>query len=99
MLAINQFECGPTLTHATATAAYRAGVARIEAGATQVDCAPLRQFDSAALAVLLGWRRVAQGRGVTLQFLNFPAHLTSLAGAYGIESLLADSRHSIAVPA
>ena len=45
MLAINQFECGPTLTHATATAAYRSGVARIEAGATRVDCTPLRQFD------------------------------------------------------
>jgi phospholipid transport system transporter-binding protein len=99
MLAISQFECGPTLTHATATAAYRAGVARIEAGATQVDCAPLRQFDSAALAVLLGWRRVAQGRGATLQFLHLPAQLASLAGAYGIESLLVDPRHPIVVPA
>jgi phospholipid transport system transporter-binding protein len=99
MLANSQFECGPTLTHATATAAYLAGVVRIEAGATQVDCAPLRQFDSAALAVLLGWRRVAQGRGATLQFLNFPAQLASLAGAYGIESLLTDSRHPTAVPA
>jgi phospholipid transport system transporter-binding protein len=93
------FDCGPTLTHATATAAYRAGVARIEAGATRVDCAPLRQFDSAALAVLLGWRRAARGHGVTLQFLHFPAQLANLAGAYGIESLLLDARHPGAQPA
>src|ERR1700722_7105850 len=99
MLAISQFECGPPLTLATATAVYGAGGARIGAGGTQVDCALLRQFDSAALAVLLGWRRVAQGRGATLQFLNLPAQLASLAGAYGIESLLVDSRHPIMVPA
>jgi phospholipid transport system transporter-binding protein len=85
------FDCGTTLTHATASVAYRSGVARIEAGATRVNCAPLRHFDSSALAVLLGWRRAAQSRGATLQILHFPAQLASLAGAYGIESLLHDS--------
>lgn len=87
------FATGTTLTHATATAAFAAGLARIAAGATAVDCAPLAQFDSAALAVLLGWRRAAAARGASLQVLNLPAQLASLAGAYGIDALLAAAPH------
>ncbi len=85
------FETGATLTHATATAVYQAGLARIAAGASRVDCAPLAQFDSSALAVLLGWRRAAVERGATLEIINLPAQLASLAAAYGIDTLLADS--------
>lgn len=96
------FETGTTLTHATATAAFKAGLGRIAAGATQtqaveaeiqVDCAALAQFDSAALAVLLGWRRAAAARGLRLQVLNLPAQLASLAKAYGIDTLIASPSH------
>jgi len=82
------FDTGATLTHATATAAFEAGLARIAAGADQVDCAPLQQFDSSALAVLLGWRRAAAARGAHLEVINLPAQLASLAVAYGIDTLL-----------
>jgi len=87
------FETGTTLTHTTATAAFKAGLARIAAGATQVDCAALTQFDSAALAVLLGWRRAAAVRGLSLQVLNLPAQLANLAGAYGIDTLIDAPSH------
>jgi phospholipid transport system transporter-binding protein len=82
------FETGSTLTHATATAALAAGLARIAAGATEVDCTPLAQFDSSALAVLLGWRRAAAARGAALTITHLPAQLASLADAYGIAALL-----------
>jgi len=87
------FETGTTLTHATATAAFKAGLARIAAGATEVDCTALAQFDSTALAVLLGWRRAVAARGLSLQVLNLPAQLVSLASAYGIATLIATSSH------
>jgi phospholipid transport system transporter-binding protein len=87
------FETGPTLTHPTARAVLDAGLARIAAGAVQVDCAKLTQFDSSALAVLLAWQRAAAGRGAALEVLHVPVGLASLAGAYGIDSLLGGARH------
>jgi phospholipid transport system transporter-binding protein len=87
------FATGATLTHATARVVFEAGLAQIAAGATQVDCAALTQFDSAALAVLLGWRRAAVEHGTALEVLNLPAQLASLAVAYGIDTLLTPVSH------
>ncbi|PRX26340.1 phospholipid transport system transporter-binding protein [Paraburkholderia sp. BL18I3N2] len=89
---VSRFECGATLTHASATAALGAGLQRIAAGATGVDCAPLAQFDSSALAVLLAWQRAAQARGATFEIVNLPAGLASLAQAYGVDTLIG-ARH------
>jgi phospholipid transport system transporter-binding protein len=88
MTLVTMFETGGTLTFDTATAVLAAGLARIEAGATRVDCAPLERFDSSALAVLLAWRRAARARRVELQISHLPAGLVSLAEAYGVSSLL-----------
>ncbi len=87
-----RFETGATLTHASAKAALVAGLERIAGGATAVDCAPLAQFDSSALAVLLAWKRAAIARGAALDIFNLPAGLASLAQAYGIDTLLS-ARH------
>ncbi|CAH2782987.1 MAG: Phospholipid ABC transporter-binding protein MlaB [uncultured Paraburkholderia sp.] len=88
----NRFECGATLTHESAKAALSAGLQRIAAGANGVDCAPLTQFDSFALAVLLAWERAAQARGARFEIVNLPAGLASLAHAYGVDSLIT-TRH------
>jgi phospholipid transport system transporter-binding protein len=84
----SRFESGATLTHASAKVALAAGLQRIAAGATGVDCAPLAQFDSSALAVLLAWERAAQARGSKFEIVNLPAGLASLAQAYGVDTLL-----------
>ncbi|MGF6903853.1 STAS domain-containing protein [Paraburkholderia sp. GAS348] len=84
----SRFESGATLTHESAKAAFEAGLQRIAAGATGVDCAPLAQFDSSALAVLLAWERAAQARGMAFEIVNLPAGLASLAQAYGVDTLL-----------
>lgn len=84
----SRFESGATLTQASANAALAAGLQRIAAGATGVDCAPLTQFDSSALAVLLAWKRAAQARGAAFGIVNLPAGLASLAQAYGVDSLV-----------
>jgi phospholipid transport system transporter-binding protein len=92
---MNPFSTGTTLTHASAKAALAAGIASIETGATGVDCAPLAEFDSSALAVLLAWRRAAQARGAAFEIANLPAGLGSLAQVYGVDVLLtAQPRHS-----
>ncbi len=88
----NRFESGATLTHESAKAALAAGLQRIAAGANGVDCAPLAQFDSSALAVLLAWERAAQARGIKFEIVNLPAGLASLAQAYGVDTLLS-TRH------
>ena len=88
----NRFESGATLTHESAKAAFEAGLQRIAAGATGVDCAPLAQFDSSALAVLLAWARAGEARGVKFEIVNLPAGLASLAQAYGVDTLLS-ARH------
>jgi phospholipid transport system transporter-binding protein len=92
------FATGATLTHASAATALAAGLARIEAGATVIDCAALTQFDSSALAVLLAWRRAGQARGTVLEIQNVPAGLASLAQVYGIDTLFA-AQHSSPVSA
>jgi len=92
----DQFATGPALTHASAKEALAAGLARIVSGARGVDCAPLKQFDSSALAVLLAWQRAANARGAALEIVNLPAGLASLAQAYGVDTLLS-ARHSRSV--
>jgi phospholipid transport system transporter-binding protein len=84
----NRFDSGATLTHESANAALAAGLQRIAAGAGGVDCAPLTQFDSSALAVLLAWVRAAAARGAKFEIINLPAGLASLAQAYGVDTLL-----------
>ena len=89
---MSRFDTGATLTHASAKAALAAGLERIAAGATSVDCAPLTQFDSSALAVLIAWQRAARARGQSLDVVNLPPALASLARAYGVDPLLGE-RH------
>ncbi|WP_153099266.1 STAS domain-containing protein [Paraburkholderia hayleyella] len=85
---MKRFASGATLTHASATAVLAMGLQQIEAGAQEVDCAALTQFDSSALAVLLAWQRAAQARHASLDIVNLPAGLANLAQAYGIAELL-----------
>lgn len=53
-----------------------------------IDFARVTEVDSAALALLLEWRRVAARRGTQLTFLNLPPNLVALATLYGIEQLV-----------
>ncbi len=91
---MSAFVTGSALTQSNARAALKTGLAHIATGADQVDCAPLAHFDSAALAVLLAWYRVARARGIALRVLNLPAQLANLARAYGIDTLILDNKNN-----
>ena len=58
-------------------------------GAGIVDLAGVDGVDSAAVAVLLAWKRRAVTDGKPLVFTNLPASLISLASLYGVDDLLA----------
>jgi phospholipid transport system transporter-binding protein len=82
------FQPTQTLTVDNADVALQAGLRAIEAGQTEIDLAQLTAVDSAGVATLLAWRRAAQAKQRSLQFLNLPANLRSLGELYGVSDLL-----------
>jgi phospholipid transport system transporter-binding protein len=82
-----------TLTLAQAKAAVVAveealGQGRVETGVFLIDAAALRTFDTAAIAVLLEARRLAQAAGRGLAVRGALPALVELAGLYGVDGLL-----------
>lgn len=59
--------------------------------ATEIDLAPLRDFDSAAIAVLLAIRRRGAGSGQRVRCVNPPPNLRKLAALYDVDGLLFDA--------
>jgi phospholipid transport system transporter-binding protein len=57
----------------------------------EIEAGLLANFDSSALAVLLGCRREAQSLTKTLKFKQFPPKLRELAMLYGVSELLVES--------
>jgi phospholipid transport system transporter-binding protein len=53
-----------------------------------VSLSGLRAVDSAAVAVMLSWRRRAAAEGKKLAFVDVPPNLVALAELYGVEDLL-----------
>jgi len=51
----------------------------------QFDLSAVSQSNSAALALLLEWLKMAKKHQVSLSFSNIPEHLRELARVYGIE--------------
>jgi phospholipid transport system transporter-binding protein len=57
----------------------------------EIQAGQLADFDSSALAVLLGCRREAESLSKTLKFKQFPVKLHELATLYGVSELLVES--------
>jgi len=72
----------------TAAALKKAGDAAIAAGAAKVDLSAVTDADSAAVAILLSWVRVAQDQRASLSIVNPPESIRSLATLYGVAELL-----------
>ena len=62
--------------------------AEVAAPLVVVDASNLRQFDSAALAVLLDCQRAAEAFGKPFTVRRAPAKLFALAHLYGVDTLL-----------
>jgi phospholipid transport system transporter-binding protein len=82
-----------SLIHAQANACLTQWVAQLKAQplsteSVQVDVSALQDFDSSALAVLLGLRRELMASGRQLVVLGMTARLRELATLYGVVDLL-----------
>ncbi len=53
-----------------------------------VDLSGITEVDSAALSLLLEWRRTARVAKREIEFVNLPANLRSLADLYGVSELI-----------
>jgi phospholipid transport system transporter-binding protein len=85
----------PTLMHAQADACLSQWISQLQGHAdpaqtepVRVDASALSDFDSSALAVLLGLRRVAKAQGRAVLVEGMSARLRELATLYGVLDLL-----------
>jgi phospholipid transport system transporter-binding protein len=58
-------------------------------GVAVIDMSDVAQADSAALALLIEWRKFAARQGLRLELRGVPAQLRALAAAAGLEALRA----------
>lgn len=64
------------------------GSAEIANGARVVDFSHVGKVDSAALSLMLAWRRRAVALGNRIGYRNIPDSLMSLAKLYGVAELI-----------
>lgn len=76
------------ITNENAAALIEAGAAAIRAGDLTIDLSAVTKVDSAAVALLLEWQRVASAAGTTAAFVSVPPALCSLATLYGMDEVL-----------
>lgn len=92
MSAAATFSLPAQLTMAVAAGAYaqvQAALAPVRGPQPfTVDASGLREFDTAALAVLLEAHRVCESLGAPLAVAGAPAKLAQLAALYGVDGLL-----------
>lgn len=80
-----------SVTMDDASVALRAIESALAAGGgdtLQIDASALADVDTAAVALLLHARRLAQARGGSVVLRHVPERLIALARLYGVESLL-----------
>jgi len=78
-----------TITNANAAHIVAQGEAAIRAGDLEIDFSGVVRCDTAAVACVLAWMRVAQAGGRKLVLRALPKDLVSLAKLYNVEALIA----------
>jgi len=81
---------GP-LTIANAAQLAEEGRRMFVAERVLVDLEGVTEVDSAAVSLLLEWRRAAASANRQIEYIHLPANLRSLAALYGVADLLAEA--------
>ena len=81
---------GP-ITIANATAVLAESASLFTTPRVIVDLSNVTEVDSAAVSLLLEWRRAAGRAQRHIEFVNLPESLKSLADLYGVSHLLASA--------
>jgi phospholipid transport system transporter-binding protein len=67
------------------------GVALFDGEDVTIDLGRVTEADSAAVSLLLEWRREAGCRRLQIRFLNMPQNLQSLMQLYGVSELMSNA--------
>jgi len=78
---------GP-ITMENVTAVLAEGTQLFKSPRVVVDLKAVTEVDSAAVSLLLEWRRAAEKENRRIEFENVPANLESLAELYGVAHLI-----------
>lgn len=90
-LEMSELKLPSTLLHDQADACLAQCLAQCQSSmqsVVKVDASALVEFDSSALAVLLGLRRLVLAQGGSLHITGMTARLRELASLYGVLELL-----------
>ena len=90
MIACDEGRCsvqGP-ITMGTVTAVLAESASLFTKPSLVVDLGGVTDVDSAAVSLLLEWRREAAKAGRRIEYANVPANLQTLAELYGVVDLL-----------
>lgn len=71
-----------------AAALLTAGCGALDKDLEVIDLAEVKDADSSALAVMLGWMRAAGQAGRQVQYANLPPAVRALAELYAIDAIL-----------
>ncbi|SPJ17309.1 conserved hypothetical protein [Burkholderiales bacterium] len=77
-----------SITNQNAAFIVEAGQAAIRGGDLVIDFSAVVRCDTAAVACVLAWIRLAQSSGKKLVLVALPKDLLSLAKLYGVETLI-----------
>ena len=77
-----------TITNANAASIVVQGEAALRAGDMVIDFTGVVRCDSAAVACVIAWMRVAQAAGRKLELQALPKDLISLAKLYNVDALI-----------
>jgi phospholipid transport system transporter-binding protein len=77
-----------SITNQNAARVVAAGQSAILAGDCVIDFSAVVRCDTAAVACVLEWIRLARARSRKLELLAVPKDLLSLAKLYGVEALI-----------
>jgi len=94
-VAADRFAIRGALTFETARRASDAGLRAFSASTARrlaIDCAEVKEADSAGLAVCLVWLAWAQREGRELAFTNLPASIRALARISDLEPMIEVTR-------
>jgi phospholipid transport system transporter-binding protein len=76
------------VTIQNAAAVLKEGSDLFSAERVTLDLSGMEEVDSAAVSLLLEWRRNAERNGRKIEYLNLPDNLKSLAKLYGVSDLI-----------
>jgi len=88
-----RFRVSGPMTFVTVTGLLRQSADRFAHGErAEVDLAQVEESDSAGLALLIEWKKIARRQGGSVRFINMPPQLTALARISEVEELINSGR-------